>query len=95
MKRDEKKLRWDLLPIEPTEEVVKAFMYGNSKPGNVENDWQFVTDKSNTYYAATMRHIVEWRKGNQIDESGCHHLAHACANLMIIMWGEIHDENPY
>jgi len=87
LKFDEAKNRWDLLPIECIEEVVKVLTMGSCKYGN--NNWQNVEPFNERYYAALMRHIVEWRKGNTIDEeSGLSHLSHAMCNLVFLLWKE-------
>jgi len=85
LKYDQEKLRWDLLPIEVIEEVVKVLTMGAKK--YKDNNWQLVENGNERYYAAAMRHITEWRKGNKIDEeSGLNHLSHAMCNLVFLMW---------
>lgn len=88
-KQTDGKLMWDRLPVEPVEEVVKVLTYGANKYNSDTPDnpnWKHVTDPKNKYYAAAMRHIIEWRKGNITDpESGLHHLAHAVSNLLFLM----------
>lgn len=87
-KETEGKLMWDRLPIDIIEEVVKVLTYGANKyNSDTPNDpnWKHVSDPQNKYYAAAMRHIVEWRKGNLYDnESNLHHLAHAISNLIFL-----------
>jgi hypothetical protein len=84
-KYDNDKLRWDLLPIETIESVVEVFTMGAKKYD--DNNWQLVENGNERYYAAMMRHITEWRKGNKIDsESGLNHLSHAMCNLVFLMW---------
>lgn len=83
-KFDEHKPRWDLLPVYPIEEAVKVFTFGAKKYG--DNNWRKIENPHDRYYAALMRHIIPWRKGEIIDpESGLPHLAHAIANLVILM----------
>jgi hypothetical protein len=82
-KRDEGKLRWDLLPVKPIEDLVKILTYGASKYG--AHTWKTVPRGKERYFAALMRHLVAWRKGELVDEeSGLSHLAHAMCNLMFI-----------
>ena len=88
-KDDQGKQAWDRLPIELIEEVVRVLTYGAEKypddsPQNP--NWKRVPDAINKYYAAALRHIVEHRKGNAIDnESGLYHLAHAISNLIFLL----------
>ena len=88
MKDVANKLRWDLLPVELVEEVVRVLTYGANKYPDASSvpNWTLVEDASNKYYAAAMRHIVEYRKGNLTDnESGLLHLAHAITNLLLLI----------
>lgn len=95
-KDDNGKLRWDLLPYESVEEVVKVLTYGCTKYGNGEefavSNWQTVSNPRTRYFAAAMRHLVEWKTRSITDkESGYSHLAHACANLLFL----IHFDRQY
>ena len=79
--------RWDLLPLDCIEDVVKILSFGSKKYG--DNSWQQVSEFEDRYYAALMRHLVEWRKGNKIDEeSGLSHLSHAMCNLVFLCWND-------
>lgn len=81
------KLMWDLLPIKEVEKIVDILTFGAKK--YAPNNWQNVEDAENRYYAAAMRHLVEYRKGNKLDEdSGKSHLAHAACNLLFLMYFE-------
>jgi hypothetical protein len=87
MKADTGKTQWRLLPWRELEEVVRAFMHGNTK--YKPNDWQAVPDKRDKYFDAAMRHLTAWATGeNQDKESGLSHLAHAVCCILIIMWGD-------
>ena len=84
-KYDTGKLRWDLLPVECVEEVVKILTFGAEK--YAPNNWQLVDNANERYYAALMRHIIAWRKGELLDpESGLSHLSHAACNVVFLMW---------
>jgi hypothetical protein len=86
-KFDKGKSRWDLLPIEEVEEIVQVLTDGAKKyaPGN----WMHVPDKENRYYAALMRHLTAWRKGELKDpDSGRSHLSHAGCCLLFLMWND-------
>lgn len=83
-KDDAGKPRWDLLPMDAVSRVVEAFGYGARK--YEDNGWRRVPDWRRRYYAAAMRHIVSWWRGERLDpESGIHHLAMATACLLILI----------
>ena len=86
-KFDNKKLRWDLLPLKPIEQVVRVLTKGANKYS--DNNWKHVDNFEDRYYAAAMRHITRWRMGFKRDkESGMPHLAHAICCLIFILWKE-------
>ena len=90
LKFDEKKLRWDLLPIDCVEEVVKILTFGAEK--YAPNNWQKI--ESDRYFAALMRHLSASRQGQLIDdESGLSHLSHAMCNVLFLLWKEKHGES--
>lgn len=79
------KTRWDRLPIEPIEKAAEAMTFGVEKHGDNEDTWR-VDYTLDQCYAALMRHLVEWRKGNTHDrESGIHHMGHVIARAAMIM----------
>jgi hypothetical protein len=85
LKYDDGKLRWDLLPIDLIEKVVAVLTYGGLKYGDY--NWQAVSNPRERYYAAVMRHIAAWRKGEVFDsEWNIEHLAHAITSLIFLMW---------
>ena len=89
-KFDKDKLRWDLLPLEVIEECVKILTFGASKYG--ENKWQHLDNYNDRYFAALMRHLVAYRKGEKVDsESGQLHLSHALTNIVFLIWKDIQD----
>jgi hypothetical protein len=83
-KNDSGKLRYDLVPYDALEEVVKTFTEGALKYGdrNWENGILY-----HRVYAAAMRHLVAFWKGAEINEEdfGCHHLAHAICCCMFLL----------
>jgi hypothetical protein len=82
-KYDTSKPRWDLLPLELIEKTVDVLTFGAKKYG--PNNWQSVDNANERYYAALMRHITAWRKGELNDpETGISHLAHATCNLLFL-----------
>lgn len=69
------KLPYALIPPGPLEELVRVYQYGAEKyaPRNWERGLPWLE-----CYEALMRHVQEWRKGEDIDpESGRRHMAHA------------------
>lgn len=89
------KPRWELLPIEVMEEVVKVYTFGAEKYG--VNTWQRLENGKERYYAALMRHLVAWRKGEKVDdESKLNPLSHVIWNAIALLWlemnnGEVND----
>jgi hypothetical protein len=94
-KFDDKKLRVDLVPPEVMEYLAPIYEYGVNKYG-FEN-WKKSFDNENQngrdrLYAAALRHLFAWKKGNEIDEeSGFSHLQHAIWNCFTLLW---HIKNP-
>ena len=88
-KDDQDKNRLDLIEPEFIEGVGKVLTFGAAK--YEPNNWQKVEDAEDRYYAAALRHLLAWRKGETIDEeSGLSHLAHAATNMMFLL----HFETP-
>lgn len=84
-KFDGKKILWNLLPWDEVEEVAKVMTHGAMKYSPM--NWQHVANAEERYFAAALRHIVAWKKGEKIDkESGRSHLSHAICCLLFIMW---------
>ena len=82
-KHDSGKLRFDLLPVDAVEQVVRVLTYGAVK--YTPNNWRKVDDLAR-YHAAALRHIFAWAKGEKTDpESGLPHLAHAACCLLFIV----------
>lgn len=84
-KYDNGKLRFDLVPIEELEELVRVYTEGAKKYD--DNNWQKVDKAESRYFAALLRHACKWRKGEKIDsEFGTHHMAHVAWNALSLMW---------
>lgn len=84
LKFDDGKLRWDLLPWEAIEEIVKVLTYGANK--YEPNTWQNVEPFNDRYTAAMFRHLIANIKGEDLDdESSILHLSHAACNLVFIL----------
>lgn len=81
----DKKLRWDLLPLDSIEKIVEVYTKGADKYG--DNNWQNLSNGYQRYKAALLRHLVEYEKGNKIDsDTGCEHLAQVAWNAIAILW---------
>ena len=93
-KDDSEKSRWDLLPYDALEQISDVLTYGAKK--YEEHNWKKVPKSKGRYFAAAMRHLTAWFRGERLDpESGHPHLAHAACCLLFLMWfdnqGEDHD----
>lgn len=87
----DKKLRWDLLPLELIEEVVKVYTAGAEKYG--ENRWQNLPNAYQRYKAAMLRHLVEHEKGNIFDsETGSRHLAQMIWNGIAMLYASMQEK---
>lgn len=92
-KFDTGKLQYDLVPFECLDELAKIMTYGCIKYGK-PSGWQFVEDMENRYFAALMRHISAYRRGEIFDaESGYRHLSHALCNVVFILWQQIQEDS--
>ena len=88
-KDDQDKNRLDLIEPQFIEGVGEVLTFGADK--YEPNNWQNVDDAENRYYAAAMRHLLAWRKGEIKDpESGLSHLKHVATNIMFLL----HFETP-
>lgn len=84
-KSDSKKARWDLLPMCVIEKVVRVLTHGARNYG--ANNWKYVEQGHQRYYAAAMRHISRYRQGFKRDkETGQHHLVHAICCLIFMVY---------
>ena len=82
-KFDAGKLRYDLLPVDVLEEIVKIYSDGAVKYG--EYNWSKGMSWSRPF-AALQRHAWAFWKGEETDpDSGSPHLAHAIVNLMFLL----------
>lgn len=82
------KLRWDLLPLELIEKVVEVYSFGAQKYS--PNTWQGLENGKERYYAAHLRHLCAWRKGEKNDtESGLNHIQHCIWNLMAVLYFDL------
>lgn len=81
----DEKLRWDLLPLQEIEDVVKVYTAGSKKYG--DNTWQNLENGYQRYKAALFRHLLEYEKGEVYDkETSCQHLACVVWNAIAMLY---------
>jgi hypothetical protein len=88
IKHDTGKLPMHLIPVESLEEVAKVLAFGADK----YTDWNWAKGfKWSRLYGATLRHLYAHIKGESIDkETNISHLAHAAANVLFLIYHELH-----
>ena len=91
VKYDKDKPKWNLLPWDELEDVVKVLTFGAKK--YAPDNWKFVDDANNRYMDAAMRHLVAHQQGEtRDDESGESHIAHAICCLLFMLWHSKYDD---
>lgn len=89
--KDLDKPNWSLLDFDFVSDCVDVLTFGANKYG--EYSWQTMDNPVDTYFAALMRHIIEWRNGNHTDtDTGKSHLAHVFCNLMFLNYFDNEDK---
>jgi len=84
LKIDEGKPNWSILPFEAIEFIIPAFEVGLKKYGGPFTYRGGINFSE--LYAAAMRHLTSWYLGEDIaTDSNVHHLAHAMANILMIV----------
>lgn len=83
-KKGSKPERFDLIPVEPLEELARVYGFGATKYD--DDNWK----KGYSWklsFAAMMRHAWSFWRGETYDkESGLHHLSHVAWHCMTLMW---------
>ena len=86
-KKDEDKLRFDLILPEFEEAMAQVLTHGAKK--YEANNWQKVADAKARYTGALQRHLNQYRKGYMYDlDSDCNNLAQIAVNAMFLYWFE-------
>ena len=94
VKYDDSKTRWDLLPFDAVEEIVKVLMYGANKYD--DHNWRKVDNAEDRYFSACIRHLTAHQAGELRDpESGLYHLAHAACCLIFMQWFALEKDRKY
>ena len=84
-KKDEDKLRFDLILPEFEEAMAHVLTHGAKEYG--ANNWQKVADAKARYTGALQRHLNQYRKGYMYDlDSDCNNLAQIAVNAMFLYW---------
>lgn len=94
-KSDQGKPRLGLIPPVALIRMGECLAYGAEKygEGEVEANWRKVANGRARYLDATLRHLVAYMDGEEIDpESGITHIGHALCNLAFI--AGLDDEGP-
>ena len=92
-KKDEDKLRFDLILPEFEEAMAHVLTHGAKK--YEANNWQKVADAKARYTGALQRHLNQYRKGYMYDlDSDCNNLAQIAVNAMFLYWFEHQLANP-
>ena len=86
-KKDQDKLRFDLILPEFEEAMASVLTHGAKEYG--ANNWQKVADAKARYTGALQRHLNQYRKGYMYDlDSDCNNLAQIAVNAMFLYWFE-------
>lgn len=91
LKFDGSKQRYDLIPADALEGMVRVITHGSEKYG--PENWKKLFNAKQRYFAAMMRHVWAWKRGEREDQdSGMPHLWHVAANAFFLAQLE-HEEN--
>ncbi|RLC34859.1 MAG: hypothetical protein DRZ76_01770 [Candidatus Nealsonbacteria bacterium] len=84
LKFQEGKPEWSVLPFDALKQVVRVFEYGANKYGRPYTYRAGITYSK--LFSAMLRHATDWWRGVDVDQdSGCHPLAHVCANALMLL----------
>jgi hypothetical protein len=85
------------IPGPPLAELAVAMAEGGHKYG--KHNYRSIGVRASIYYDATMRHLMQWWEGEDIDaDSGANHITKAIASLVVLrdamMQGNCTDDRP-
>ncbi len=87
---NDKKLRYDLVPVYPMEQIAKVFTKGAEK--YAPNNWRRGMPWSEVQ-ASLERHLALYKEGEDFDlETGLYHMAHVAVNAMFLI--DYYRSNP-
>lgn len=78
------KLRWELLPLDLIEDLVKVYDKGAQK--YEPDSWKQVENGYIRYKGALLRHLVKAETEDIDEETGCYHLAQVAWNALTMLW---------
>ena len=92
-----RKIPLHTIPCEVLMELGLAMMEGGRKYGT--HNYRDMGVRMSTYYDASLRHIMAWWEGEDIDpDSGLHHIIKAAACIFVIrdsmLMGNYEDDRP-
>jgi hypothetical protein len=95
IKHDQNKTDWAILPIAPSQEIIKVFEYGAKKyaRGNyLEGDGLAYSRVLNSL----LRHVYAFMQGQDVDpETGLSHMAHAGCNVYMLLAYELSEPGRF
>lgn len=82
LKGDTNKPRFSLIPQKALDQTIDGFEIGAKKYGlyNYSEGMEYTR-----YFDALQRHARAWLKGEDIDESGVHHIALVACNALMLL----------
>lgn len=78
------KLRWELLPLDLIEDLVKVYDRGAQK--YEPDSWKQVENGYIRYKGALLRHLVKAETEDIDEETECYHLAQVAWNALTMLW---------
>jgi len=94
IKYDHGKSRMDLISPAALLLIGDVLAYGAELYG--EHNWKAVDNLQARYYAACLRHLAAWQRGEKFDDkSRLSHLGHAMTNVMYLIAYEEGDIEPW
>ena len=91
LKDNNGKLRVDLVTAECIEGMAEVLGYGARK--YKANSWQNVENGKDEHYAALLRHLLAWRRGEINDpETNLNHIKHVLTNAMFLLYHDEHNK---
>lgn len=86
-----KKVPFSTVPMEVVAEIGLGMMEGAMKYGR--HNYRTIGVRGSVYFDATMRHLVSWWEGEDIDpDSGLSHISKALASLAVLRDAMINDK---
>jgi len=85
-----KKRQYQHTPVQVLNEIADSLSEGADKYGTY--NWRFERLHYSDYYSSTLRHLLAWYSGEDIDqESGLSHITKAIAGLVVLRDAMLND----